>query len=226
MLLTRDQTVANIQSNLEDLTGVYWDNTGVLNGIVQDGYDEVAVATRCIIKVINGLNFYNNLVHYQMPNYIADYYKAFAIFNRQTNRWMEAKDKIVFNRFRFDWELSIGTPWFWAVSGLDYISFFPHYGGSGYPYTTSAGLYDIIYSATADILQATSVPQIPNQFQQILEYYGTAEALEMQKEYSKAGDWWEQYYSMIQELKVKISNQMSPDRMIHLDPQNVPLLQG
>lgn len=245
--MTRDQLVGRVRQNLEDTTGIFFDPTFVAKAI-QDAYDEVAVATCCIVKTTRNLKFLGGVVHYDFlgsdPNeiqyqrlvngghfnnyqIIPDYFKGQAIFNQQTNRWMECKDKLVLNRFRFDWELSGGTPWFWTLFGNNLISFFPHYSGTGWPYTIIMGYFDLIYSAQAPTLvNGTDSPLIPGQHQQILEFYATADLLESIKEFTKAAGFWKKYYKQSQALKLDVSTQMLPDQMFYYENTDAPLVAG
>lgn len=198
------------RSNLFDAGVTFWAAED-LDDSVQDGYDDVAFQTQCIVKRLNGfpwldkVGYINFKTRYNVNNYMG----TTAIFNNNTNMWL--RDDVVvrhFDQLRRDWEVWCGQPQFWAPVSNEYIVVVPRM-----PQAT--GSFDLIYwEAAPVILDDTHVPLIATDMQGLLELYSTADMLEQAQEYVKASKWWDQYQSGITEYSKRTKNLARKDQLL------------
>jgi hypothetical protein len=202
--MTRDQITGRVQVNLND-EGVFY-STDDLNDSIQDGYAEVAAVTGCIFKATT-INLVDNLTYYDFGNLISDYLGVTAIFNPTTKQWLNPTNLRVLEELRDDWELAIGNPFlFWPIN-FRYVAIYPK------PVTTSGILY-IFYRATADVLSGLATPQIPEEYQGVLESYVTCDLQEQAEEFTKAQIEFKSYVESIKEIKQAIHSFRQPD-LVH-----------
>lgn len=209
MSLTLAQLRGRIQSNLNDVLGTYFDNQFV-NSAIQDCYDEVVLESQCIENTIN-VPFQNNLIYYDLYNLVIPpnfyYWRPSRIFNTSTNRWISCVDSRVLDKFRYDWELAIGTPWFAYIVNFQYLGFFPHYQGA-------VNGFDLLYKVGKDVLTSDSqVLQIPDEFNRVIESGVTGDLLESYQEFNKAQDFLSDYEELKARLSKYVARRSSPDKL-------------
>lgn len=214
MSLTRLQYQQRIATNLNDAVGIYFDPQHIQDAI-QDCYDEVVLETQCIENTVT-VPFQNNLIYYDLYNTVVPsnfyYWRPCRIFNNQTNRWVGCVDSRVLDKFRYDWELASGTPWFAYIVNYQYLGFFPHYPAG------AVGGFDILYKVGKDVLSSDAqVLQIPDEFNRIVESGVTGELLEGYQEFSKASDYLQDYEELKARLKVYVATRSLPDKLWQLN---------
>lgn len=213
MSLTLAQFRGRIQSNLNDAIGTYFDNQFV-NDAIQDCYDEVVLESQCIENTTT-INFKNNQIYYDLYNTVIPanfyYWRPSRLFNNQTNRWVSCIDSRVLDKFRYDWEAAVGTPWFAIIVNFQYLGFFPHYQGA-------IGGFDLLYKVGRDVLSSDSqVLQIPDEFNRVIESGVTGELLESYREFSKASDYLEDYEELKARLSKYVAQRSTPDKLWQLN---------
>lgn len=219
MSLNLGQIRGRVQTNLNDAIGTFFDNATV-NQAIQDGYDEVIIDTQCA-EATASVPFTPNTIYYDLYNGIIPsnqlFWRICRIFNQNTNRWMPCVDSRVLDKFRFDWEASVGTPWFGYIVNYQYLGFFPHFSSGA---TKS---FDVLYKIGKDNLTVDQqIPQIPNQFSRILESYATADLLEIYREFTKAQEYWDDYGKLKQKLKDYMPSRSLPDKLWQLNDLDWP----
>lgn len=219
MSLNLGQIRARVQLNLNDAVGTFFDNATV-NQSVQDGYDEVLVDTQCAEGTAS-VPFQSSVLYYDLYNGIIPpnqfFWRISRIFNQNTNRWMPCVDSRVLDKFRFDWEAANGTPWFGYIVNFQYLGFFPHYTSG------TAKSFDILYKVGKDYLTTDAqIPQIPDEFSRILESYATADLLEIYREFTKAADYWDDYFKLKQKLIDYMPSRSMPDRFLQQNDLDWP----
>lgn len=212
--MTRATLRGRIQNNLNDATGIYFDSTFV-NDSIQDTYDEVVLDTGCV-EAVATVNFQSNLIYYDLYNGIIPdsnyFWRISRIFNSQTNRWLPCYDSRVFDKYRFDWEVATGTPWFAYVVNFQYLSFFPHYP------LGATGSFDVLYKVGRDVLISDGqVLQVPDEFSRIVEVGVTGDLLESYQEFKKAADYLVDYEQLKKKLKEYVVQRSAPDKLWQLN---------
>lgn len=194
--------------NLNDAGAISYTTTD-MDDSFQDGYDDIACLSQCIIKKTT-LNWSANLSYYDFPLLVADYMACVAIFNNVNNQWLD--DNLTlrdFDSMRIDWELATGTPRNWAALNHKYTAFFPKY-------VSSSGTFDLYYWATAPTIVNVETPLISSDCQNLLTDYSTADLLEQFEEYTKAGPFWASYLDTLIMFKERVANLIKSDLLIKL----------
>jgi hypothetical protein len=202
MGLTRDQIASFVRQNLNDL-GITFFTANDINASIQEGYSLTTAVTRCIEKTIT-VPFQSRLVYYNFRKIIPDYLNISRIYNQNSKAWLEGKGRRFGRNCRSNWETEIGQPAFYIPYSYEYVVIFPHQ-------FNAVGSMDIFYNATANILQPDSIPDIPYQYEGILENYATADLLEQIPELQKAQPFWAEYIKERNELKQFIKDRMRQD---------------
>jgi hypothetical protein len=191
--MNRGQIRTRVLKNLSDAGVIY--SVNELNDFLQDGYNEVAERSKCIIKSAS-VNQVANAPYYDFITLgVTDYLGTIGIFNNATQFWL--RDDISlrdFDRLRRDWEQWTGSPQFWAPHSLQYIAVCPN------EFQIVAQTFSLWYWAIAPTFTTDSdTPLIATDKQNLLENYATAMALEDSKELTKASTYMAQYEEDIQE---------------------------
>ena len=185
-----------IRLDLQD-EGITFYTQQDLDDSVQDAFDEIASISQCFVnKVI--LPFQDNLTYYNFrdlanfPNiFVRDYLTTLAVFNNNTNLWL-LDDKVTkdFDLDRLDWENWTGQPVWWApCNDFNRIAIVPKL-------PDAVGTFDFYYVATAPTVQNDNEIQLPPDFQNLIEFYSVADLLEQAEEYSKAAEYWEDFWGI------------------------------
>lgn len=188
-----------VASNLGDPTFTQFTDSAIGDSI-QDAYNIIAAKTLCIQKSINFPQIPNQ-VYYRFGDYFPDVLAISAIFNYNTNRWLLPVDRRQFDQLRWDWELMTGEPQWFNPENWRFTSIVPHNAGA-----VSRG-FCIFYRARAEKLEDQSVPNLPPQALQSLEYYATKDQFESIREYSKAKSFKQQFLTSIPQIE-KLARQL------------------
>lgn len=197
---------ARVTRNLNDAGVVYYRNKDYTDSI-QDGYDEVAARTACIEKIAT-VPFVNNQTYYDFMTLIPDFMAIKGIFNGRIKRWMIPSMAPELDGFRIDWEMAKNEPNYFFPVNFRWVAIFP------IPASSNSGnnnMY-IWYAAQADTLAQTSIPQIPPDNINLLEFYTTADLLDQSEEYSKADFYWALYEKNMLEFTADVANRKYPDK--------------
>lgn len=205
--MTRDQILDRARKNLNDEGFDFWTSQDGVDSI-QDGYDEVAMQSFCIEKSTT-LARQNGILHYNLYQLISDYLAIKAVYNPNNNLWLDSITLKELQKHGPEWEKVEALSTHFCPISFEYVIFWPRYTGATFNWT-------IYYAAQADVLSASTVPQIPTEFQTILEDYVTADLLEQAQEMSKARRYWLSYEQKLKELKKFIKTRVTMDRVPHL----------
>ena len=131
---------------------------------------------------------------------------------------MDFADSHIFDKYRFDWEMANGTPWFANIVNYQYFDFFPHYVGLGATLN-----FQILGKIGRDVLTSDiQVLQIPTFFIKVITNYVTADLLESIFEFSKAEDYWSDYEVELDKFKVQVASRMLPNFYMQLNDLDFP----
>ena len=203
--MTRLQAISKIRQNLDDL-GVTFYSVDDINESIQDAYDEIVVYTECLEK-LTSLNWLSNYTYYDFSTLIPDYYRLVKIFNNNNNRFIEASNARYNTSYRQDWEITSGTPTDFTLLGPKLVGFA---GRSA----NATGSFKVWYKAKAPtITNDNHVFLINDNFIELIEFYTTADLLEQNEEFSKAGAQWQQYDVMLEKYREKIQLLAKSDRV-------------
>ena len=208
---TRGQIKTSIRTNLNDVGVTFYSETD-LNDSFQDAYDDIICLSQCIVKSVT-LNWISNLSYYDMVNDcgVTDYLGTVAIFNNTTNLWLRDDLNLRdLDRLRRDWECWSGTPQFWVTSDSNHIAIAPKL-------SVATGNFKLVYWATAPVLTDDSNGLLTAaDVQNLFEFYITADMLEQAQEFSKAAEFWEKYYSSLEEYSQRVKNNSKSDLLLRI----------
>jgi hypothetical protein len=233
---TRGQIKTTVRTNLNDSGVTFWSEDD-LNDSFQDAYDDVVCLSQCIVKSvvihwIGDLSYLNFVNDYG----ISDYLTTVAIFNNSTNLWLRDDLNLRdFDRLRRDWEFWSGTPQFWASSDPLHIAIAPKYptptNGTNSVFNASAfsgvffigsnatalGTFKLVYLAQAPALSDDSSTFFTaSDVQNLFEFYVTADMLEQAQEFTKATEYWEKYYSSLEEYSDRVKRNNKSDLLLRV----------
>lgn len=206
--MTRGQLITNIRANLND-AGVSFYTATDLTDSLQDGYDDVAAQSKCIVKS-STINWQNGLSYYDFISLsVSDYLGCTAIFNNNNNLWLED----FYTRFQVDnedphWEITEGEPRLWIPINFKYIAVYPRK-------TTATGNFSLKYWAKAPTMTLDSdIPLIATDKHELMEFYTTADLLEQGEEYSKAATYWQEYENSLSDYIERVQNISRADLLL------------
>lgn len=208
---TLGQLKASVRTNLNDAGVTFWTEVDLFDSF-QDAYDDIVCLSQCIAKSVT-LSWLSNLNYYDLVADcgVTDYLGTVAIFNYMTNRWLV--DNLTtrdFDKIRRDWELWEGTPQFWTSVDYKRIVVAPRYG-------TATGTFKLVYWATAPTLSDDgSVFLIASDQLTLLEYYVTADMLEQAQEFNKAAEYWEKYYTDLEDYSDRVKRNNKADLLLRI----------
>jgi len=203
--MTRDEIKERVKENLYDSGMVNFDSES-LDDSIQDGYDEIALLSGCVEKIAT-LGLVGNLTYYKVTDYVTNYFRPIAIWNNQTNRWLEPLSYKEIGELHGRWETVNGSVIAFTPIGFEYIAIFRK------PATTSGTLL-LFYKATADTLAGGTTPTIPSSDVNILEDYATADSLDQILEYEKSIRYFTDYQTKIKEIIRKLNSRNMSDRIM------------
>lgn len=175
---------------------------------IQNGYDDIAINSRCILKTAT-VSWVSNRSYYDIVTLgVSDYFAPLAIYDNNQKRFLfddlTLKD---FDNMREDWEIWTGTPEWWTPSAYNRIAIMPRH-------STATGNFTLYYAATANTLSSGTTPTVVPDMQRLLYLYAEAELLERSHEFTKALKLWEQYYMLLEEYTERCSNLARPDLIL------------
>src|ERR1035437_437933 len=209
----RGQLKTIVRTNLDDAGVTFYQDID-LNDSMQDAYDDVCCLSQCIVKIADNLNWVANVVYYNPASdlSLSDYLGPVAIFNYNTNRWL--RDDLTlrdFDRIQRNWENWQGTPQFWSPSDPLHFAIAPNYG------SIPQGTFKLVYWAIApQLVDDSSVFLIASDVNNLIEFYCTADMLEQVQEYQKAGDFWEKYFSSLDEYSARVKTNNKSDLLMRV----------
>jgi hypothetical protein len=196
----------NIRVNLND-AGITFFSADDINDSVQDAYDDIAFQTHCIVKKTS-LDF-ETRPYQAISTQISDYLTTLAIFNKNNNRWLlDCLTVRDFDKIRVDWELWTGTPLFWAAASFQLNVILPSYA------TVPSSQMDVYYAAQAPTVVDADSPLVAVDYQDLFEFYSTADLLEQNEEYVKASPYWELYMSKIPDYRDRVKRLAKRDLLL------------
>ena len=205
--MTRNEYIIRARDNLSN-DAFYQDYD--LSDSCQECYDEIVVLSGCItrgalIPQMPRLSFYD------LKKFIPNYYSIIAMWNSCGRRFLVPTSKRELESLRWDWTRAYGNPLAFYPLNHRYIAIFPK------PYSVPPGEYfHIFYHATANVLSGEDIPEIPDEYNYVLESYITADLHEQQNEYAKAQEYFQDSQQNLSELITYIENQRLPDRLVGL----------
>lgn len=210
--MTKEAIMERVRDELGD-TGVTYYSTDDLKDSFDDGYEEICVNTG-ILERMGTLTPVNNQVYYNLYETFNDYMRVFAIWNPDINDWMSHKALNFFDRIRDDWEKASGPSYRFSAIDFQYISVYPHKS------TVSGDDWEVFYYAVPPKpLELYETPEIPTQFQVVINYYMLADLLAQSEEYTKASDYTNDYFSKLEELRTYVYTRPFPLRINMLREQ-------
>lgn len=194
----------NVRNNLDDLEASFFDTDLDINPSVQDGYNLLVGLCETIEKQTD-VNWASQKVFYDFSSSISDYLRIFGIFNNNTQRWLQPVTFLDLYKLRDNWELANGDPVYYIPIDYRTVAFFPVLG----PIAT--GSMTVMYKAKADSLTANSLPQLPIEHHNALEYYATGDLLDQIQEWTKALDYMGMLDMSIAKIRKVLRERSSPD---------------
>lgn len=184
--MTFEEIKVRVRRNLNDL-GVTFYSIVDLADSAQDAYDDIAIRSRCIRKVVE-IDFDDDINYYSpLAEGVSDYLGTIGIYNNNTELWLEDNiSRVQLDKLGTNWELTHGQPSHWCPSDPTYIIIYPKQ-------LVGEGNFDLHYWATAPTVADEDTPLIATDMQKLLEFYMTADLLEQQEEFTKAQTWWKKY---------------------------------
>lgn len=204
------QLKPNISVNLDDTGNVHYTDAD-LNTSLQNGYNDIVALSQCIIKKVT-LNWISDLSYYDfvVDCGVTDYLATVAIFNNINNRWLNDNISLYqFDDLRDNWELWHSVPTHWAFAAFNKTVILPKE-------EIASGTFDLYYWATAPSISDVSSPLIATDCQKLLEFYCTAEQLEDATELTKAGMFWELYFTLLDQYSDRMKSLAQSDLRIFI----------
>ena len=205
--MTRDEITAVVQTSLDDLTGAFF-TTDDLNDSLQDSYDLSALVSECIETYIN-VNFVSNLTYYNFATSLTRYLRIIAIYNNNTNRWLEATSLLGLINIDAKWETTTGEPlYFWPVDST-YVAIYPR------PASATGNML-VFYKQYANTLSGSDTPQVPDENIKVLDYLSVSDLLDQIEEFKKSLDYFKLSQETLAELAKAVDKRIQPDYVAKL----------
>lgn len=195
-------TVAEIIERIKlDLNSPEYYGMIDFNDSMQDGYDEIVVATGAILKTAD-IALEADVVYYDILSKIPDFLAIYGIWNPQTKTWLVPVSYREFDNIRPDWEtVTRGSgPYLFCPLNYRYVVFHP-------ACSSDTGSLVMFYKAQADTLVSDSELQLPPELaEEIVSSYITMDLYEQAEEWKKANMSFKIYQQKIEQLKKWIRN--------------------
>lgn len=204
-----------VQINLNE-AGLRWFTESDILASLQESYNKI-VALLCPIE-------YSTLIpkqsspYYNLTQQISDFMYISAVYNPDTNLWLEAMPYHMF-KSQYQTYLAVGQPKWATIIDFNRVMFWPFL-----PIAT--GVLYLMYKAKAPTITYDHIPVLPlSVSKQLLEYFTTADLFEQAREFTKAGVWWAKLYgaapsqkSIIVQAELEIKALARMDRETVLEP--------
>lgn len=205
----------NVANNLYDLNLNWFSEQDILNSI-QDQYNKI-VALICPIERSAFVPIQDS-PYYRFGVTVPDYMYLSAIYNCNTNRWLEGRPIQDFKGGRQSF-FNIGNPAFFNVGDIRRSTLWPYL-------PDPSGVFYLIYKASAPQIARSHVPILPHSTgAALLEYSSTADLLEQARQFSKAALWWAKGYdskegrkSVFNQVRAEVKDLARSDMDMVLEP--------
>jgi hypothetical protein len=194
-----------VKINLNEAGLTYYTEDDILE-VIQDGYDEIAVLTKCIENYTVYPKI-NDLVYYDFSIGVPDFYALTGIFNNTTKKWLYPRTIKEARLLRSDWELWEGEPDNFLITSFKLTAIFP-------TKATAVGSFIIFYNALAPTINLGSQLKFPAKHFNILENYVTGTLLEQAEEFVKASKYLKEYYDAIPKVHSAAKALAASDRLM------------
>lgn len=206
--MTKEQIITRTRDELADNGVTYYSSDDLFDSF-DDGYEEVALYTGVIEKYTT-LPLIDDTVYYNLYESINDYIRPFAIYNPDINDWMSHKDHSYFRKIRADWERATGSSEFYSFMDFQRIAVFPHKS------TANGTELEVFYKARpVKPVSLDTTPEIPEQFQVVLQFYMMSDLFAQATEWTKANIYFQKYFEKLNELDTYVNTRSYPNR-IHM----------
>jgi len=175
--MLQSEVASRVKSNLDDSGATFFTSDNISEAI-QDGYDS-SINLLLPLTDVQTVNFTSNLVYYDLYNTVKNYLHILAIFNNNTNRWLDFRTIKWLEDRRNAWELTEGQPEVFTLIDYKYIALWP-------TLSTASGNMDIFYKKKGIQLASTDLIDILDMEPDLVEWYSTADCLEQIEEFEKA----------------------------------------
>jgi hypothetical protein len=198
---TFTQLKASARRNIDDI-GVKHYTAGDIDTAAQEGYEDIAALTQCIIQRFQ-IPWIPNLSYYDFRSLgVTDLLMPIAIYNELTKTWLRDDRSLRhFDMMRQDWELAKGTPEYWCPVNFKYTAIFPKYNSND-----AINTFFLYYATTAPTIVDAETPLIATDFQNLIIHYITGTMLEDDEEFVKAEPFWQLYYAGIEKYTERVKN--------------------
>lgn len=191
--------------NLDDLGANFFDRNQDIVPSIQDGYNLVAALCETI-ENSETIPFESGLVIYDLSARIPDYLRIYGVYNNNTGRWMHPTTNMELYSIRDNWEATNGEPYLFLPLGYKHIALFPVPG-------TASGNMTVLYKAKADTLLANTEPQVPQEQQNVLEFFSTSDMLTQCEEFVKALQWAGMMQTSVESIRKVMRERSSPNQL-------------
>ena len=208
--MTREELKEKVLKNLNN-AGLSYYTTNDLNDAIQDGYDDIVALSQCLVGSIQ-LNWQGDLTYYFFKSLGAtDYLRPVAIFNHTTKLFLGDNLSLRdFDKLRDDWETWNAEPQYWAPHSFESVAIVPK------PLVAS-GQYTLYYIKEAPVIASDVTAFLFSKFaDDLIEAYVTADLLEQAEEFTKATNYWKDYFDGLRDYKIQCSNLAKADLLLHL----------
>lgn len=212
MGLTKAQVIERVRINLDEIGVAAHFTDASLDDTFLDIYDDVICNTLPFEKSVN-VDWVGNKVYYDLYHGITDYMIALAIFDNRNNRWLESRSILFFESLNERWEVTRGTPLYFAVVNYQYVVFYNHYA-------TTESNFTLFYKYRPPELASGGDVKITDNSEELIVDGMTMDLLEQVEEFSKAGIYMRKYYEGLAKQRKLVTGRISPDRMVRLAMHN------
>lgn len=180
--MLQSEVASRVRSNLDD-TGATFFTDNNIDESIQDGYDST-INLLLPLTDVQSINFTSNLIYYNLYNAVLNYLHVLAIYNNNTDRWLDFRTIKWLEDRRNDWELTEGQPEVFTLVDYKYIALWP-------TLSTASGSMDIFYKKKGNQLISTDSIDILDIEPDLVEWYSTADCLEQIEEFEKAKNYFQ-----------------------------------
>jgi hypothetical protein len=209
-MATRSTIRTRVNRNIGNISSERF-SLAQVNESIQKGYNLATVLSGSIQKSTS-FPFPSDTPYINLRAVIPDYFATLGIFNTRTARWVEPTDVKSLNNMRWDWERWTGEPTnCWFPVDFNRICILPYQ-------TTGVGSFILWYLGSAPTLTDSSALELPDTYHSTLEDYGSADLLDLDREYGKAALYYESFYSDLPKISKIVNNLAAYDKNLVLEP--------
>jgi len=205
-MTTRLDVAAKLQNQFGN--SIYYDKQAVDDSL-QDGIDEVCAFTGCIYKSA-AIPFTQYTTYYDLLTLLPDYIGIVAMWNDTIRRWMWPTSLRKLNQQRIDWDVALGTPYYFCPISHRYVAIWLKPGAPDY------GRMFVFYRAAAPLLDDNEPIPIPDEHITSLELYSITDLWEQAQEWGKASEAASDYIKNLNALRILMRNKRNSDRIMGL----------